>query len=63
MGPIEFFTEAEMQELIYKLGDVILDMEVGKEGKQVPPKYDTGLLMLKTAHSFLADHLNPPATE
>lgn len=53
MTPIEYYTDTEINELIFKLGDVIERVEFGD--KVLPDNMRTAWLMLQTAHSMLAD--------
>ena len=51
MGEGNEYTQEEVAELIYRVGDVIMDINLGD--KILPEEYETGYLMLQTAHSML----------
>lgn len=59
MVPIDNLNNEEIENLVYKVGEIILSVEAN--AKQVPPMFQTGFLLLKTAHSMMGDHLTPPA--
>jgi hypothetical protein len=53
MGPIENYTDEEINEIIFKIGDIIMDIELGD--KILPDNMKAGWFMLLAAHSMLGD--------
>jgi len=53
MSPEIYFTQEEVAEFIYNIGDEI--MNINLSDKQLTDEYRTAFLMLRTAHSMLAD--------
>ena len=57
MAPIEEYTDEEINEIIFKIGDVIdsVHLQDVDSYKVLPDNMKTAWLMLETAHSMLAD--------
>ena len=53
MAPIETYTDEEINEILFKIGDIIMDIKLGD--KVLPDNMKTGWFMLLAAHSMLAD--------
>mgnify|MGYP001278425544 FL=1 len=53
MAPIEEYTDDEILEIMYKVGDIILGVECGE--KMLPEKTKTAWLALQMAHSMIGD--------
>lgn len=53
MAPIEQYSDKEINEFIFRVGDVIQDLLCGE--KSWPDNMTTAIYMLQTAHSMMAD--------
>ena len=57
MAPKDYYTDEEINEIIFKIGDVIesVHLQDVDSYKVLPDNMKTAWLMLETAHSMLAD--------
>lgn len=57
MAPIEYYSDEEINEIIFKIGDVIESVHLQDidSYKVLPDNMKTAWLLLETAHSMLAD--------
>lgn len=60
MAPADYYTEEEVREMVYKVGDVIMDLNLGD--KLLDDKFRTAYFLLQTAHSMFADLLPEEST-
>lgn len=55
MNEEKYFTQKEVAEFIYRVGDIIMDINLSD--KQLPNEYTTAMLLMRTAHSMFADNM------
>lgn len=55
MGEPTYYTDEEVEEIVFKIGDVLMDLTLGT--KLLDDKYRTAYFLLQTAHSMFSDIL------